>query len=202
VCVIASYGASGDFSLVDEHRFSCAACRLPLVLLSRDCFRVFLGACFWIMNHLQTEDGRDCPLCIQVCVCVRDLYSSVRCVWYSSADVNVHLYYWPKSFGIHITSLSLFISVSVFRPWMWTAVSFTRWRSQLRPFTLPVWVSDLRHFTASALCHTSSQPLSWCGRCLIGLQSGNLWSTSAHPSDTMNALRFIYRWHFWCMICW
>jgi len=46
VCVIASYGASGDFSFVDEHRFSCAACRLPLVLLSRDCFRVFLGACF------------------------------------------------------------------------------------------------------------------------------------------------------------
>jgi len=30
VCVIASYGASGDFSFVDEHRFSCAACRLPL----------------------------------------------------------------------------------------------------------------------------------------------------------------------------
>ncbi len=99
--------------------------------------------------------------------------------------------------------ISLLFSVSVFRPWMWTAVSFTRWRSQLRPFTPPVWVSDLSLFTASPLCHSSSShPVSWCDCSLIGLQSGNLWHTSAHPSDMRNVLGFIYRWHFWYMICW
>ncbi len=63
VCDV-SCSAPGEVCFMNVYRFSCAvlpadfrcSCSAGIVL------GVFLGACFWIMNHLQTEDSRVCPL--------------------------------------------------------------------------------------------------------------------------------------------